>query len=492
MACVVIGALITGLLSVVSGMPGEIHHVGFTVISRVSWGMKGAYFPVCLRVFTSIWWFGIQSYWGGQAVTLMLGALSPSFKHAPSAFPASANITHQDLVGVVLWYVAYVPLVVYFPPEKLQRPFIVSSAAFACTMIGLLAWSVPKAGGGGPLFALQNSPSTATGTGNSAVSYAMMLGITSILSSWGSGTIGQSDWVRYSHRRHYPLLSQLVAAPVMITCCALVGVVVTSASSKVLGLGQDELIWSPILLVGAIQDHYQDSPGARAASFFAGLGCTCAQLSINVLLNSVSTGMDMAGLWPRYINIKRGALILAALGLASNPWQILSSAATFLNVISGLGMFVAPMTGIMLCDYLVIRRRRISIPDLYSGEPSSKYWYRNGFHWRAIVAFVLGAWPFCPGFVMTLVNGGTSSADGWIKLFNISFLVALAMGFFLFLAICTISPPPHRLDGDDYLDDEQFCKSVKAVIVAESKDNSDVGSQVDVKADGIVLSHRIC
>lgn len=307
MACVVVGALITGMLSVVSGMPGEIHHVGFTVISRMSWGLKGSYFPVCLRVFISIWWFGIQSYWGGQAVSLMLGALSPNFKHAPSAFPASAHITHQDLVGVVLWYIAYIPLVVFFPPERLQRPFIVSSLAFGCTMVGLLAWSVPKAGGGGPLFHLDSSAKF----NNTSVSYGMMLGITSILASWGSGTIGQSDWVRYSHRRHYPLLSQMIAAPVMITCCALIGVVVTSASSKVLGLGQDELIWSPILLMGAIQDYYGDSSAARAASFFAGLGCMCAQLSINILLNSVSTGMDMAGLWPKYINIKRGALILA-------------------------------------------------------------------------------------------------------------------------------------------------------------------------------------
>lgn len=484
----VVGAIITGLLSVVSGMPGEIHHVGFTVISRVSWGMKGAYFPVCLRVFTAIWWFGIQSYWGGQAVTLMLGALSPGFKHAPSAFPASAHITHQDLVGVVLWYVLYVPLVLYFPPEKLQRPFIVSSAAFGCTMIGLLAWSVPKAGGGGPLFTVQNSSSTATGTGGSAISYAMMLGITSILSSWGSGTIGQSDWVRYSHRRHYPLLSQLVAAPIMITCCALVGVVVTSASSKVLGLGQEDLIWNPILLMGAVQDYYDNSPGARAAAFFAGLGCTCAQLSINVLLNSVSTGMDMAGLWPKYINIKRGSLILAAFGLASNPWQILASAATFLNVISGLGMFVAPMTGIMLCDYLVIRRRRISIPDLYTGDPSARYWYHNGFHWRAIMAFVLGAWPFCPGFIMTLVNGGTSTDNGWIKLFNISFLLGLALGFVLFLAICTVSPPPHRLEGDDFLDDARFCKSVQVAMVAESNETSDGGSQRDPKESEVVIT----
>lgn len=120
-------------------------------------------------------------------------------------------------------------------------------------------------------------------------------------------------------------------------------------------------------------------------------------------------------------------------------------------MVSGLGMFVAPMTGVMLCDYLVIRRRRVSIPDLYSGDPSSMYWYRNGFHWRAIVAFVLGAWPFCPGFIMTLIDGGTSTDNGWIKLFNISFLVGLSLGFVLFLTICTISPPPHRLEGDDFL-----------------------------------------
>ena len=54
-------------------------------------------------------------------------------------------------------------------------------------MIGLLAWAVSNAGGGGPLFKTAN---TADST-----SFSMMLGITSILSSWGAGTLGQSDWV---------------------------------------------------------------------------------------------------------------------------------------------------------------------------------------------------------------------------------------------------------------------------------------------------------
>jgi len=45
------------------------------------------------------------------------------------------------------------------------------------------------------------------------------------------------------------MLSQLVAAPVMITSCALIGVVVTSASSQILNLEQGELIWNPIFLL---------------------------------------------------------------------------------------------------------------------------------------------------------------------------------------------------------------------------------------------------
>ena len=48
----------------------------------------------------------------------------------------------------------------------------------------------------------------------------------------------------------------------------------------------------------------------RAAVFFGGFSLAISQLAINVVLNSVSTGMDIAGLWPRFINIRRGAFIL--------------------------------------------------------------------------------------------------------------------------------------------------------------------------------------
>lgn len=40
----------------------------------------------------------------------------------------------------------------YIPPEKMQKPFLFSSACFVITLIGLLVWSVSAAGGAGPLW----------------------------------------------------------------------------------------------------------------------------------------------------------------------------------------------------------------------------------------------------------------------------------------------------------------------------------------------------
>jgi len=54
--------------------------------------------------------------------------------------------------------------------------------------------------------------------------------------------------------------------------------------------------------------------------------------------------MDMAGLCPKYINIIRGSYIMAVIGIAAQPWQLLSTADKFLKVLSGFGVFMAPAT----------------------------------------------------------------------------------------------------------------------------------------------------
>lgn len=115
------------------------------------------------------------------------------------------------------------------------------------------------------------------------VGWSFMFGITAILGAWGAGTLGQSDWTRYASRRFAPTLSQLVAAPITIAITAIIGIIVTSAARDVLG---GDVIWNPIYLLAAIQEHYSSSSRARAGVFFASLGCVSSQFSVslNILL----------------------------------------------------------------------------------------------------------------------------------------------------------------------------------------------------------------
>jgi NCS1 family nucleobase:cation symporter-1 len=75
----------------------------------------------------------------------------------------------------------------------------------------------------------------------------------------------------------------------------------------------------------------------------------------------------------------------------------------------------------MLADYLVMRKRVLKIESLYIGSSQSIYWYHSGFHWRTILAWILGTWPAFPGFIMTLRD--PLSTNNWVKLFKMAFLV---------------------------------------------------------------------
>ncbi|OAL64937.1 hypothetical protein A7C99_3416 [Trichophyton rubrum] len=372
--CVAVGGIFTGILAVACGWMGERHHIGFPVASR-----------------------------GGQATRVLVGAVIPGFAHMKNSFSEGSHLLTNDFIGMVLWYLIFLPLLL-ISPERLQIPFGISFVLFSSTCIGILAWAVRNAGGPGSMF---HQPAT-----TDSVGWGVMFGITAILGAWGASTLSQSDWTRYANRPLAPTLSQLIAAPITITITAMIGIIVTSAANDILG----EIIWSPIQLLAAIQEHYTSSPRSRAGVFFASIGTVSTQLAISLVLNSVSAGTDLAGLQPKYINIRRGSYIMVVLGVASH--------------------------GIMLSDYLVIRRQTLKLCDLYKGDSSSIYWYWHGFNWRGAVAFTASIWSQIPGLVVSVNKDKSPAMQGWMKLFNITFFVGLAMGFTWMTVLSYLFPPP--------------------------------------------------
>jgi NCS1 family nucleobase:cation symporter-1 len=90
--------------------------------------------------------------------------------------------------------------------------------------------------------------------------------------------------------------------------------------------GNGTALWDPSTLFMAIQD--QNGSRGRAAAFFLGIVFILSQLSINVVGNVLAGGLDVASVFPKYINLRRGAYILAAASVLPNPWQQMSSGGT--------------------------------------------------------------------------------------------------------------------------------------------------------------------
>ena len=90
--------------------------------------------------------------------------------------------------------------------------------------------------------------------------------------------------------------------------------------------GHGVALWSPSDLLVAIQE--QNGSKGRAASFFLAVAFIISQISINVVGNVLAGGLDVASIFPRYINLRRGAYILAALSVAPNPWKQLANGST--------------------------------------------------------------------------------------------------------------------------------------------------------------------
>jgi len=185
------------------------------------------------------------------------------------------------------------------------------------------------------------------------------------------------------------------------------------------------------------------TPAARAGTFFSGLCFLASQMALCIVLNAISTGMDMAALCPRWINIRRGCFILTIIAVAICPWNYVNSVTTFITVLSGWSIFLSGMTGILIFDYFLVRKGQLHKGDMYKGNKSSAYWYTAGFNWRAIVAWIMGVWPLLrkcnktsvlltpvlnlkiAGFVRRVQ--GTSSGSGWDHVYDLSYF----FGFFV-------------------------------------------------------------
>jgi NCS1 family nucleobase:cation symporter-1 len=124
-------------------------------------------------------------------------------------------------------------------------------------------------------------------------------------------------------------------------------------------------------------------------AFVALIALLIATLTTNVAANVVSPSNDFANLNPRKISFRTGGMITGVVGVLMMPWKLLSDFSSYVfGWLVGYSALLGPIAGVMIADYFVIRKQRLSVRDLY--RRNGLYEYDNGINGKAVVALVVG------------------------------------------------------------------------------------------------------
>ncbi|KAL2784406.1 permease for cytosine/purines, uracil, thiamine, allantoin-domain-containing protein [Aspergillus keveii] len=409
-----VAALCNAIPTVLNGAVGADLHIPFPVAIRASYGTYFGYFCVASRAILAMFWFGVQSSYGGRCVTPIIASIWPSYADLPNHLPASAAITTQGMISYVVYHAVQTPFL-FIPTHKLHYMFMFKSALVPPMALAMVIWISVKAGGGADLF---SKPATVHG---SERAWLWLTNMTSITGGFSTLAVNISDFSRFSKKPGGPVW-QLPMIPFFKVITGLFGIIAASASQNVYG----EILWSPLDII----DNWKGSPGARAAAFFCSSLWLLATICNNISANSISFSNDLVTMCPKWINIKRGMVICLLLGgWALCPWIIIRNGTTFLSFMGAYAIFMAPIAGILFCDYWIIKRRKYDVPALY--DPKGIYYYKLGTNWRALVCNLVVIVPLLPGLAHAVTPHNVSINTGLQHLYSINYLY----GFFLSTAM---------------------------------------------------------
>jgi len=210
-------------------------------------------------------------------------------------------------------------------------------------------------------------------------------------------------------------------------------------------------IWDPLELASN-----WDGPAGRCGAFFVGFCWVIAQIGTNLSANVIPAANDLTNLFPKYLNIRRASILVTiTAGWIMVPWKIISSAASLLAFMSGLGIFLAPIAAILGADYWFVKNKAIDVPGLYRAHGRYRY-NAAGINWRAAVAFLLSVVPNLPGMAASVNTSLLPNIGGAEKIYDMFYLWGFTSAFVLYIVLSKLFPEPQTLIPETIHDDVEI------------------------------------
>ena len=419
-ALILAGFFIMWLVNL-SGKPSVKHGIPYPVFARVSMGVFGANFPAMARGLVAMFWYGAQTYAASTAVALLITGITGM----------EGEVMFLGMTGV-MWvsfiFVSGFQVYLFWQGVDLVKRFLnFAGPAVYAVMILLMLIIWAKAGGGlfsevGTIFSGGERSGGFEGLG----SFGAFLAVFSIMVGYFAAVvINFGDFARFVKNEEEMKKGNLWGLVGNVILFSFITLMITGGTIAIFG----EYVSSPTEMVAKV-----DNLGLTIIAAFAFFAAT---VGINMVANFIPPAYDLANLMPSKISFKTGGLITAGFGfIIGGMWVAVITQMGLFPFVDTLAAILAPVFGIMIVDYYIIKKEKLDVDALFDASPSGKYHYNGGFNHKGMLAWILSGyiavgtvWPniLILGLDDFFANLGGGGGYAWIIGASLGAVVHLAI-----------------------------------------------------------------
>ncbi|WP_300434125.1 NCS1 family nucleobase:cation symporter-1 [uncultured Mameliella sp.] len=370
-ASLIVAGLFVMFLVNLSGAAGERYGVPYPVFARASMGTQGAKLPAVLRATVAVFWYGVQVYFASTALALLIKSVT-----GISGGTAYLGLTEIDWLSFVLVWAFHI--VIFWHGMDWVEGFLNFAGPFVyAVMIGLVIY-LWVAADGKLLSEAQTIFANPEGTWATEFKGAVAI-FGTMVAYFAAVMINFSDFSRYARDKKAMVRGNLAGLPFNMILFSALALLTTAGAAVVYG----EKIINPTEIV--------DRTDSVVLGIIAAITFFAATVGINLVANFIPAVNGIANLSPSKISFRKAGLITSGFALViGGLWTSFISQFGISGFVNTLGATLAPLYGIMIVDYYMLRKEALKLDDLYN-ERGGIYHYGNGWNEHALVAFCVAA-----------------------------------------------------------------------------------------------------
>lgn len=371
-AAILVAGLFVMWLVNLMGEPSVKYGIPFPVMARASMGIRGANFPAIVRAIVAIFWYGAQTYFASTAVALLINSVIGS--------PGGGLFLEMNAVSWVSFLIVWsFQIWLFWNGIDWITKFLNFAGPFVYIVMIILAVVIWMKAGSGLMSEISTIfKGSGTYKGTSFSAFLAIVG--TMIAYFAAVVINYGDFSRFVKTQSDMKKGNLLGLPLNIAFFSLIALIVTAGTVAIWG----ETLTNPTDIIEKV--------GSLPLTIIAAIMFFAATVGINLVANFIPPAYDLANLMPSKINFRIGGLITSGFALIiGGLWVSTISKIGIFNFVNTLGAILAPVYGIMIVDYYMVKKGKLDIQKLFSADPNGEYYYDNGWNKRALIAFAFTA-----------------------------------------------------------------------------------------------------